>query len=161
MQARPFCAQVCRDLESDKSFIPARDRSMAKPRKANQARRHLTPRQVALAKRLLDGATITDAARDAGYSGKNLAQSGHQALKAIRLNMTELLDEIGLTERALIEKHLVPLLSATTTKVFQHKGEVSETRKVSDNDARLKALDLAFRLRGSYAAKEQETTGER
>src|SRR5260370_9991395 len=52
-------------------------------------------RQVVLAKRLLDGATITDAARDAGYSEKNLAQSGHQALKAIRLSMPELLDEIG------------------------------------------------------------------
>jgi hypothetical protein len=97
-----------------------------------------------------------DAAREAGYSGKNLAQSGHQALKAIRLSMPELMDEIGLTERALIEKHLVPLLSATTTKYFQHHGRVKQKRQVADNDARLRALDVALRLRGSYAPKGPE-----
>jgi hypothetical protein len=75
--------------------------------------------------------------------------------------MPELLDEIGLTEETLIEKHLVPLLSATTTKFFAHRGKVVECRKVPDNDARLKALDLAFRLKGSYASKGQETTEDR
>jgi hypothetical protein len=35
-----------------------------------------------------------DAARNAVYSGKNLAQSGHQALKAIRLRMPELMDSL-------------------------------------------------------------------
>src|SRR5260370_9156456 len=67
----------------------------AKCRKTDRTCRQLTPRQVVLAKRLLDGAAITDGARDAGYSEKNLAQSGQQALKAIRLSMPELLDEIG------------------------------------------------------------------
>jgi hypothetical protein len=53
--------------------------------------------------------------------------------------MPELLDDVGLTERALIEKHLVPLLSARTTRFFQHGGKVTGKRIVADNDARLKA----------------------
>src|ERR1700674_999418 len=83
--------------------------------------KQLTPRQVAFASNVLEGRTLTEAARRAGYSDKNLAQSGHQALKAIRLKLPELMDELGLTERTLIEKHLVPLLSATITKFFQHE----------------------------------------
>jgi hypothetical protein len=85
------------------------------------------------------GATITEAARKAGYSEKNLAQSGHQALKAIRLRMPELMDEAGLTERALIEKYLVPLLSAKDTKYFQRRGKVTDKRTAPDNDIRLRA----------------------
>ena len=103
--------------------------------------KQLTPRQVAFASNVLEGRTLTEAARRAGYSDKNLAQSGHQALKAIRLKLPELMDELGLTERTLIEKHLVPLLSATITKFFQHEGRVKQKREVADNDARLKALE--------------------
>lgn len=116
--------------------------------------RQLTPRQVAFAGNLVRGSTITDAALRAGYSEKNLAQSGHQALKAIRLKIPELMDELGLTERALIEKYLVPMLSATSTKFFQHEGRVKQKREVADCDARLKALDMALRLRGSYASAD-------
>lgn len=97
---------------------------------------------------------MTEAARRAGYSDRNLAQSGHQALKAIRLRMPELMDDLGLTERALIEKHLVPLLSAESTKYFQNKGKVSDKRSVPDNDTRLKALEMSFKLRGAYAPED-------
>lgn len=120
----------------------------------SKSERQLTPRQVAFAEHLLESDTITEAARKAGYSDKNLAQSGHQALKAIRLKMPELMDSLGLTEKSLIEKHLVPLLSAKTTKFFQHERRVTQKREVADNDARLKALDMAFKLRGTYAAAD-------
>ena len=51
---------------------------MTKRRKADDAKRQLTPRQVVLAKRLLNGATITDSARDADpvCSGFARPQSG-------------------------------------------------------------------------------------
>jgi hypothetical protein len=62
--------------------------------------------------------------------------------------MPELLDEFGLTEDALIEKHLVPLLSATITKFFRYKGKVIESRRIPDHETRLRALDMAFRLMG-------------
>jgi hypothetical protein len=131
---------------------------MANRNKSEIGARQLTPRQVEFAKHLLESDTITEAARRAGYSDKNLAQSGHQALKAIRLKMPELMDALGLSEKALIEKHLVPLLSATSTKFFQHEGRVTQKREVADNDARLKALDMAFKLRGSCKAADSKLT---
>lgn len=71
---------------------------MAKRSRAEQENKQLTTRQVAFAENLVEGTTITEAARRAGYSGKNLAQSGYQALKTIRLKMPELMDDLGLTE---------------------------------------------------------------
>ena len=123
-------------------------------------KKQLTPRQVALTKNLLSGTTVTEAARRAGYSEKNLPQSGHQALKAIRLRMPELMDDAGLTEKALIEKYLVPLLSANNTKHFPHKGKVTDKRTVPDNDTRLRALETALELRGSYSSAPQEDAAQ-
>ena len=129
---------------------------MAKSIEKVRMNKQLTPRQVAFAKHVLKGGTITEAARRAGYSDKNLSQSGHQALKAIRLRMPELMDDLGLTDTALIEKHLVPLLSAKTTKYFQRQGRVEQKREVADNDARLKALDMAFKLKGAYTSADSK-----
>jgi hypothetical protein len=39
------------------------------------------------------------------------------------LKSPELMARLELTPQVLIEKHLVPLLSATKTKVFQYKGK--------------------------------------
>jgi len=126
---------------------------MAKHRKPTQTCRQLTPRQALFAKGLASGATITQAARNAGYSGKNLAQSGHQAVAALRLKMPELMDEVGLTARMLIEKHLVPLLAAKETKYFVVDRKLV-SRQVEALRIRLDALDMAFRLRGSFAPKD-------
>jgi hypothetical protein len=117
---------------------------------------------VAFVKNLVDGMTITEAARKAGYSRKCPGQAGYQALQNLKLKMPELLDRLGLSDVALIEKHLKPLLSARTTKFFQHRGKVTGKRLVSDNDARLKALEMAFKLRGSFVQpdpKLAEPTG--
>jgi phage terminase small subunit len=70
---------------------------IAKRRKANRRCRQLTPRQAIFTRSLLGGATITEAARNAGYSEKNLAQSGHQAFQVLRSKMPELMDEMELT----------------------------------------------------------------
>jgi hypothetical protein len=78
------------------------------------------------------------------------------------MKMPELLDRLGLSEAVLIEKHLKPLLSARTTKFFQHLGKVTGKRLVTDNEARLKALELAFKLKGSFVQenpKLAEATG--
>ena len=66
--------------------------------------------------------------RNAGYSDRNLAQSGHQVLKAIRLRMPELMDN----------------------------GKVTDQRKVPALSVRADALDMAFRLRGSYTPSRLE-----
>ena len=70
--------------------------------------------------------------------------------------MPELMDDAGLTERVLIEKYLVPLLSAKNIKHFQHKGKVTDKRTVPDHATRLRALETAFELRGSYSSAPQE-----
>jgi hypothetical protein len=123
-------------------------------RSTAKGNKQLMPRQVALVKNLVDGMTITEAARRAGYSKKCPGQSGYQALQNLKMKMPELLDRLGLSDVALIEKHLKPLLSARTTKFFQHGGKVTGKRIVADNDARLRALDMALRLRGSFASAD-------
>jgi len=117
----------------------------------SQRNLELKPRQRALVKNLVVGMTITEAARRAGYSRKCPGQAGYQALQNLKLKMPELLDRLGLSDVALIEKHLKPLLSAQTTKFFQRRGKVTGKRVVADNEARLKALDMAFKLRGSFS----------
>jgi hypothetical protein len=66
------------------------------------------------------------------------------------------MDDVGLTERALIDKHLVPLLNARETRFFQHNGKVTDLRTVAALGIRKDALDMAFRLRGSYAPKDPQ-----
>jgi hypothetical protein len=129
---------------------------MAKLSKTEVGTRQLTPREVAFAVKVLQGTTITEAARRAGFSENNLTESGHQAVKASRLKAPEIMDEFGLTERVLIEEHLAPLLAATTTKYFQAEGGVRQKREVANAYARLKALDMAFKLRGSYATADSK-----
>src|SRR3954447_22200166 len=103
--------------------------------------KRLTYKEQAFVRNLVNGKSLTQSALDAGYSDKHPGQSGWQALKNIQLKMPELFDRYGLTDEALIEKHLKPLLEATETKYFQSKGKVTETLKVPANDIRLDALD--------------------
>jgi hypothetical protein len=120
--------------------------------------KQLTNKERALVRALLGGSGLTQAALDAGYSSKNPGQSGWQALQNIHLKLPELLDRHGLSDEALIEKHLNPLLNATEIKYFQYNGEVTDSRRVPDHATRLKALDMAFRLKGSYSVPIVEDT---
>jgi hypothetical protein len=66
------------------------------------------------------------------------------------LKVSRLMDRLGLTKKVLIERYLIPLLSAKTTIRIREKGT---TRRVSvrDNGTRQRALDMAFKLSGAYA----------
>jgi hypothetical protein len=60
----------------------------------------------------------------------------YQALQEIQRRMRELLDDLGFTDRAIIDKYLHPLLEATETKFFPYRKEiVKKPRKLSKNDA--------------------------
>jgi len=74
-----------------------------------------------------------------------------------KLKMPVLAAKVGLSARALIEKYLVPLLSATTTKFCQYQGKFTDSRTVADNQAQLVTLDIAFRLHRAYAHNESPT----
>src|SRR3954471_2230637 len=102
---------------------------------AKQAR--LTHKEQAFVQNLTAGKSLTESALAAGYSGKHPGQSGWQALKNIQLKMPELFDRYGLTDEALIEKHLKPLLSATETKFVHVKGKITDTLRVPANAIRL------------------------
>lgn len=119
----------------------------------------LSRKEQTLVKELAKGkGTITqgEAAVIAGYSPKNPGQSAHQALESIRSKMPEVLDRHGLTDDVLIEKHLIPLLGAKITKHFAHHGKVKDKREYADHDTRRQTLDMAFKLKGSYAPKTDE-----
>ena len=66
------------------------------------------------------------------------------------LKASTLMNDLGLTNKVLIEKYLIPLLSANTTIHVREKGK---TRRVSilDGATRQRALDMAFKLSGAYA----------
>jgi phage terminase small subunit len=119
----------------------------------------LTPQQHRLVKNLVKGMSLMQAAISAGYSPKNASVSANQALKGIRKKMPQLLDRRGLTDAALIKKYLKPALEANETKFFQKDGEVKEQHDVINWDARLRALDMTFKLKGSYAPTNVEHTG--
>jgi hypothetical protein len=124
---------------------------MAKRDRTNRENKRPRLREGALLNNLLLGSSITNAARKAGYSKKCPDQAGHQALQNLKLKVPELLERLGFTDIALIEKYLKPLLNARMLKFFRHKGKVTDMRIVPDNDARLKGLDMAFKLSGAYA----------
>jgi hypothetical protein len=42
-------------------------------------------------------------------------------------------------------------LKARRTKHFAHNGKVKSVRHYADNDTRIAALDMTFRLKGTYA----------
>jgi hypothetical protein len=119
----------------------------------------LTARQVLLIRGLIKGKTITDAARDAGYSEDYPRQAGSQALEQIKAKMPDILDKHGLTSDALIVKYLRPALRAKETKFFQHEGMVTDKRDVKAWGPRLTALDMAFNLAGSYATTGKNGNG--
>jgi hypothetical protein len=119
--------------------------------KPGKPKKDLSSRQHAFLKAYAKGKTLKQAAIEAGYSKKNADQSGYQALKAIKVRAADLMDEIGLTDRALIENYLVPLLNAKETKFFK---EGQKRINVPALGIRHTALDTAFKLRGSYAPRD-------
>lgn len=118
----------------------------------------LSIQQRNLVKGLMKGMTITEAAVTAGYSDKNPAQSGSQALDSIRLKMPEVLDRAGLTDEVLIEKYLRPALVANDTEFAKFEGKITDQVEVVAWSPRLTALDMAFNLKGSYAPKQTANT---
>ena len=136
----------------------------------------LTPKQAKFAKGIAEGKTQTDAALEAGYSPLRPDQSGYQAMQALQRRMPELCDELGLTDRAIIEKYLVPLLEAQETKFFPYRKQivkkqrktkanpnpepVVETTQVIDREQvealgiRATGLDILCRIKGTYAPRQ-------
>jgi hypothetical protein len=117
-------------------------------RKPNKKRK-IPFRARALVREVLSGKhkTIASAGRAAGYSGN----AAHRALSEVQGTITEIMDQAGLTDVYLVEKCIKPLLHAKSVRFFQADGEILESRPFADHDTRLRALDIALRIKGKYA----------
>jgi hypothetical protein len=137
----------------------------------------LTLKERALVKNLATSKTKKDAALKAGYSEKNPSQSANQALRSIERKMPDVMEKLGLTDESLVADYLKPLLAAEETKFFAFRKtitipakrktktapatpkrsrleQVIEARNVAALGIRATALDIAFKLKGSYAPRQ-------
>jgi hypothetical protein len=73
-------------------------------KKAKQTPENLTRRESLLLENIRAGKTISDAAREAGFSKKWPGQAGSQAFKNIQKKMPTILDDLGLTYEAIIKE---------------------------------------------------------
>jgi hypothetical protein len=112
----------------------------------------LTGLQAGMMKGILAGKSDMTAYRDAGGTGLN-PKSAHDVKIALLEKVPAIMDRIGLTDEKLIRKYLKPALEATETKFVQKDGVFTDQRTVPAWEPRLKALDMAFQLHGSYAAR--------
>ena len=133
--------------------------------------KRLSLRERKLLKELPTSKSVTEAAIKAGYSKKYPRQAGHQAMKALRGRVPDLMDELGLTERFIIDKKLRPVLDATETKFIREVKEVKRGKRwvqlpvvnqyiVADNMARLNAIDKTLLLHGSYAPRDPKEAAQ-
>src|SRR5258708_20081177 len=96
---------------------------MAKRNKTTSEKKRLRLRQVALLNIVLQGSPISRMARKVGYSKKWPNQAEHQALQNLNLKMPALLEQLGLSDNVLVEKHLKRLLNARMVKFFHHNSK--------------------------------------
>jgi len=123
----------------------------------------LSPKQRKLVQYLSKGMTITAAALKAGYTEKSPGQAGYQALKTVRLKIPDIMNKQGLSDQLLIKNYLKPALGASTTRYVTIGRKGHETVEEYEDvawDARLRALDMAFKLKGSYAPTNIQHTGD-
>ena len=73
----------------------------------------------------------------------------------MRGRVPDLMDELGISERELIDKHLRRQLNAKKTIFAQKDGEFTDKRTVDALETQTRALDMAFLLHGSYAPRDQ------
>ena len=84
--------------------------------------------------------------REKGTKTKSTRRvSPEESLKA-----PTLMNRLGLTNEVLIEKYLIPLLSANMTICIREKRKTRRVR-ILDYGTRQRALDMAFKLSGAYA----------
>jgi hypothetical protein len=101
----------------------------------------------------------TNAAIAAGYKNLPTSQTaGAQNYKKFVKEINRWLDDMGLSENALKTK-LLSLMDAKETKFFADKGIVTDQREVEALGIQQKALDMAFKIKGSYAPERKEFTG--
>jgi hypothetical protein len=119
-----------------------------------------TERQKKLVEHIPTSKSHGEAAVKAGYPSKNAAQSAHQALRQMRGRVPDLMDQLGISERELIDKHLCRQLTAQRTIFAQKDGKFRDKRTVDALEIQIRAFDLAFQLHGSYAPRDPKEAAQ-
>jgi hypothetical protein len=121
-------------------------------------RKPLTNRQRKMVKELAKGQSRTQAYLDANYSPnrKSAPQGAFRALQQIKKKMPHLMDDKGLTDDALIEEYLLSLRKAKRVQAFSNNGQVIYSKPLEALEIRLRALELAFKLKGSFPTADQQ-----
>ena len=120
----------------------------------------LTILQTRFISALATSTSATEAAGKAGYSLKNLDKSAHQVMKALRGRVPQILDDLGLDEKFVIENHLAPKLTAKRVHYFQKDGEVTDIQLSEDLPTQMDAIHKIFQLHGSYAPKDPKEAAQ-
>ena len=132
--------------------------------KRNKNRRpKRTARRRRLRRNLLSGKYRTHraAALAAGYSKSCSSAAATQEMKILQEEFPEILAKHGLTDDALVEDYLKPLMNATETRYGIYQGEFVDEREEIAWAPRRDGLEMALRLRGAFVAEQRkpETLG--
>lgn len=132
-----------------------------KPKPAKQSAQQrtkpkkLTRREQALFKGMLEGKTITEAARDAGYSPDYAAQAGSRAVQQIKAKAPDLFSRHGLDSDTFVEKCILPALRAQEVKVFRTEDKIIYSKPLVAWGPRVATNRLVAEMMG-LVLKEQE-----
>jgi hypothetical protein len=114
---------------------------------ANAIATALPLRRRAQLKRVLNGEPIGRASLAVGYSSRF---SGSEALADTRKRLLAAMDHYSLTPESVVRDYILPLLNATKTTYFAHKGIVTDERIEEDNAVRKDAVDQVCKIMGAY-----------
>jgi hypothetical protein len=101
------------------------------------------------------GLTVTEAMREVGYS-ENTVNTPSDVTRS--KGWKELMDKY-FPEEKVATVH-ARILDAKRVIYATDKGKISDMVEVEDNDAQAKGVDLAYKLRGSYAPDKVNITDE-
>ncbi|MBI9113244.1 hypothetical protein [Maridesulfovibrio ferrireducens] len=100
-----------------------------------------------------------ESARAAGYNCKddNFKRQGYLNKRRRESQIIKWMDEVGLSECRLKMK-LAEMLDAKEIKVFQYEGKIVKSERFNALGIQMKALDMALKVKGLYAAEKRDHT---
>ena len=104
----------------------------------------MTLRQRLLVSGVVDGKSIAQAGRDAGYKSRHNA---HDSLRDVREKLPALLVKHGLDADSILDR-LRDKLDATKTVTASAFGEITDSMEIADNPTQIKAIEIAVDLHG-------------
>jgi len=109
-------------------------------------RKSRSPRQLALVAGIVEGKSISEAGRDAGYASPQSAWDAYNRLK------DEVIKALNKHNSPLdvAVKNMAEMCDATKIIFCQHEGKITDQREVADNETRLRANVHILRLLGAY-----------